>query len=105
MRDGRVELDNLEALISKLEAALGDPDRKATAERKLMALKQGNKDFSTFFAEFSKYAADLEWNDIDKRSIMRSALCYELKVDLIAQVEPENFDDWVALLQRLDNKL
>ena len=102
VRAGRIELDNLEALISKLEAAFGDPDRVATAERKIMALKQGNKDFSTF-AEFSKYAADLEWNDA-KRSIMRAALCYELKVDLIAQVEPAGFDDWVALLQRLDNK-
>ena len=86
VRSGRIELDNLEALISKLEAAFGDPDRTATAERKLMALKQNNRDFSTFFAEFSKYAADLEWNDIAKRSIMRSALCHELKVDLIAQV-------------------
>ena len=104
VRDGRVELDNLEALISKLNATFGDPDRKATAERKLMAWKQGSKDFSTFFAEFSRYAADLEWNDIAKRGIMRSALCYELKVDLIAQIEPEDFDEWIALLQRLDNK-
>ena len=71
---------------------------------KIMALKQNNRDFSTFFAEFSKYAADLECNDIAKRSIMRSVLCYELKVDLIAQVEPVDFDDWVVLLQRLDNK-
>ena len=104
VRAGRVDLDNLEALIAKLEAAFGDPDRVATAEGKIMTVKQGNKDFSTFFAEFSKYAADLEWNDTAKRSVMRSALCYELKVDLIAQDEPADFDEWLALLQRLDNK-
>ena len=104
VRAGRVDLDNLEALIAKLEEAFGDPDRVATAEGKIMNVKQGNKDLSTFFAEFSKYAADLERNDTAKRSVMRSALCYELKVDLIAQDEPADFDEWLALLQRLDNK-
>lgn len=99
-----MDLDNLEALITKLEAAFGNPDRAATAESKLMMLKQGNRDFSTLFAEFSKYAADLEWNDVAKRSIMWAALRHELEVDMIAQDKPADFDNWVALLQCLDNK-
>ena len=31
----------------------------------------------TLFAKFLKYAADPGWNEIAKRTIMRSALCYE----------------------------
>ena len=100
----RIELEDLEALIAKLEAAFGDPDRRSTAEKKLLNIKQANRDFPTFFAEFSRYAADSGWEDNAKRSIMRNALCYELKADLVGQSEPEDFDQWVALLQRLDNK-
>ena len=98
----RVSLNNLEELITKLEAAFGDPDKDATAEKKLLSLKQTNKDFPTFYAEFSRYATDTDWDNNAKRSLMRNALYYELKADLVGQVEPADFDEWVALLQRLD---
>ena len=100
----RVELENLEALITKLQAAFGDSDRRATAEKKLLTLKQTNKDFPSFYAEFSRYAADTDLDDYARRLLMRNALCYELKADLVGQAEPANFDDWIALLQRLDIK-
>ena len=40
------------ALLNVLEAAFGGPDRTGTAERKLKSIKQANRDFSTFYAEF-----------------------------------------------------
>ena len=101
---GRVDLDNLDALIAKLDAAFGDPDRRGTAERKLLNLRQTTRDFPTFFAEFSRYAADTNWDNNAKRSLMRNALYYELKADLMGQAEPADYDQWIALLQRLNTK-
>ena len=97
-------MENLEALIGKLQAAFGDPDRKATAKKRLLTLKQTTKDFPTFYAEFSRYAAETNWDVNAKRGLMRNALCYELKADLVGQSEPDDFDQWIALLQRLDSK-
>ena len=93
MRADRVKLENLEALITKLQAAFGDCDRRATAEKKLLTLKQTNKDFPSFYAEFTRYAADTDLDDHARRLLMRNALCYELKADLVGQAEPTDFDD------------
>ena len=40
----RINLDDLAGLISILETAFGDPDKVATAERKLRNLRQANRD-------------------------------------------------------------
>ena len=56
--DDRIDLDDLAELIDILETTFGDPDRVATAERKLRSLRQANWDFSTYYAEFTRYAAD-----------------------------------------------
>ena len=69
------------------------PDRRATAEKKLISLKQANKDSPTFYAEFSRYTAILTG------TIMRNALCYELKADLVSQesaVSPEGIPGFGA---------
>ena len=58
IEDDRIDLDNLAELIGILETAFGDPERVATAERKLRSLWQANRDFSTYYAEFTRYAAD-----------------------------------------------
>ena len=47
IEDDRIDLDDLAELIGILETAFGDPDRVATAERKLRSLRQANWDFST----------------------------------------------------------
>src|SRR5258705_8901891 len=97
-------LTNLAGLISILDTAFGDPDKVATAERKLRTLRQANRDFSTYYAEFVRYAADTTWNEAAKRSQLEEGLCHELKNDLIARDEPVLFVDFVNLLQKLDQK-
>ena len=58
IEDDLIDLDNLAQLIGILETAFGDPDRVATAKRKFRSLRQANQDFSTYYAEFTRYAAD-----------------------------------------------
>jgi hypothetical protein len=55
-----ITLENVKALADHLHASFGDPDRIGTAERKLDTLKQNNRDFATYYAEFSRTVADLE---------------------------------------------
>ncbi len=57
--------------IRALKAAYDDPDKRATAERKLLALRQHTKDCSTYHAEFSTYANVLEYDDRTKISFFK----------------------------------
>jgi hypothetical protein len=44
--NGEIGLEDLTAFIQLLEAAFGDPDRVATAERNMREIKQKNREFS-----------------------------------------------------------
>jgi hypothetical protein len=63
VKDDTVELPDLGALIQILENAFGNPNRILNAERKLNTIQQGNRDFSSYYAEFSKYAAEVSLNE------------------------------------------
>jgi len=56
--DGTIGLEDLPAFIQLLEAAFGDPDRVANAERKMREIKQKNREFSQYYSEFQVIAAD-----------------------------------------------
>ena len=68
-------------------------------------LKQANWDFSTYLAEFLCLAPDTEYDDSTKLTALRKELSYELHALLhIILDEPDNFNDYVKLLQKLDSK-
>jgi hypothetical protein len=101
-----VDLANVKALTDILETAFGDPDRETTAERKLESLRQSNKDFSTYYAEFQRYAADVKWNAAAKRTALTRGLSNEIKDALItADTIPTEFTSYVTYIQRLDNRI
>jgi hypothetical protein len=91
VKDDRVNLANFEAFVTSLEEAYGDPDHVNTAERALAKLRQGNRDFVTYYAEFQRLIVDLNWNDAAKRAALNCGLCEELKDILSTQDLPE---DW-----------
>ena len=102
---GNIALANIDALIQVLESAFGDPNRYATAARKINSLRQGNRDFSTYYAEFQRYAADLNWNEPAKLEALRKGMSEELKRDMIHMPEdPETMQAFVTAMQRLDNR-
>ena len=76
-KDGEIGLEDLPALIQLLEAAFGDPNLVATAERNMRKIKQQDPKFSQYYAEFQVIAADLDWNS--------SALQNALKIGLSAE--------------------
>jgi len=66
--EGNINIASVEAVITLLENAFGDPDRVRTAERNLQSLRQKNCNFSDYLADFQRYAAEVSWNDAAKRT-------------------------------------
>jgi hypothetical protein len=88
-----------------LENAFGDPDRVATADRKLESLRQKNQDFAAYYAEFQRYIADVDWNESAQRRELTRGLNNELKDQLVSVDIPDSWTAYVSLLQRLDNRI
>jgi hypothetical protein len=102
IQNDRVNLENFEAFVTSLDEAYGDPDRVNTAKRTLAKLRQGNRDFVMYYAEFQRLIADLDWNDAAKRAALHRGLSEELKDILSTQDLPEDWANYVALVKKRD---
>jgi len=103
--DGEIGLEDLPAVIQLLEAAFGDPDRVATAERKMREIKQTLREFSQYYAEFQVIAADLDWNPSALRNALRMGLSEEMKDSFTYTDMPEKLPALVTLCQKRDNQI
>jgi len=103
--NGDIGLEDLPAFIQLLEAAFGDPDRVATAERNMKEIKQKNREFSQYYAEFQVIAADLDWNPSALRNASRSGLSEEMKDSFIHTDMPDELPAFVTLCQKRDNQI
>jgi hypothetical protein len=66
--------------------------------------KQANCDLSTYYAEFQRYAADVQWNDPAKYTTLLRGLNTEIKDTLaMSNNVPQELQEFVAFLQWLDN--
>ena len=71
-----------EEIFDQLERTYGDPNRKQNAMNSFRALKQGSKDFNTFWAEFQRLAAELEHNEATLISELKYKLSWEMSLQL-----------------------
>jgi hypothetical protein len=101
----KIDLEDMNEMWEVLDGAYDDPDRKGTAERELRKLKQTNREFSTYLAEFQRLMAELQWDTPAKRVALLHGISEELKDLLLSYDEPENYNALTRLLQRLDSKL
>jgi hypothetical protein len=102
----KIKLDNVEALISILEAAFGDPDQVGTASMELDKVTQGNKEFSQYYAEFQRVMAILDYNSNAKKTALKHGLSGELQTSLVYQAEePQDFEKLVDLCMKLDYQI
>ena len=103
--DGTIGLEDLTAFIQLLEAAFGDPDRVATAEQEMRDIKQKNRMFSQYYAEFQVIAADLDWNPSALRNALRMGLSEEMKDSFTYSDMPEELPAFVTVCQKRDNQI
>jgi len=104
-KDGTIGLEDLPAIIQLLEAAFGDPDQVATAERKMREIKQKNSDFSEYYAEFQVIAADLDWSPSALWNSLRIGLSEEMKDSFTYSDMPEELPAFVMVCQKRDNQI
>jgi hypothetical protein len=95
----------LPAFIQLLGAAVGDPDRVATAERNLREIKQKNHTFSRYSSEFQVIADDLDWNLSALRNALRSGSSEEIKDSFIHTDIPDELSSFVTMCQKLENQI
>ena len=106
VRENReIDLGDLTAFIQLLEAAFGDPDRVATAERIMREIQQKNREFSQYYTEFQVIAANLDWNPSALRNALKSGLSEEMKHSSIHTDMPEELPAFVTLGQKRDNQI
>jgi hypothetical protein len=102
----KIKLDNVEALISILEATFGDPDQVGTASAELDKLTQGNKEFSQYYTEFQRLMAILDYDSNANKAALKRGLSRELQTGLIYQAEePQDFEKFVDLCMKLDYRI
>ncbi|KAH0607921.1 uncharacterized protein H6S33_001973 [Morchella sextelata] len=56
--EGEITLPSMVRFYEVLDTAFGDPDRMRTARRNLRNIRQRNRTFADYFAEFQRYAAE-----------------------------------------------
>jgi hypothetical protein len=99
-----IELKDAEEIIRILQNAFGDPDPVATARAKLANLKQGKKEFNTYFAEFQMLVSKLNWNEDAKLDALREGMSHDLRRLLLGRTKKLTFDELVALCQETDTE-
>ena len=100
-----IDFDTVDDMIDHLKTCFDDPDRMGTATRALRTTKQGTRDFATYFAEFQRYALQVDWNQAAIRSALKDGLSTELENALITVDEPEDYTEFTNLLMKIDTKL
>ena len=98
-------LDDVEDVIRILQATFGDPDAAATARHKLQALRQGNKEFSAYYAEFSRLVSELNWDERATMDALRNGLSIEILEKLIGLPPATNLRTFVDQCQHLDSQI
>ena len=103
--DGTIGLDDLPTFIQLVEAAFGDLDRVATTKRKMQEVKQKNREFSQYHAEFQVITADLDWNSPALRIALRMGLSEEMKHSFTYSHMPGELPAFVTVCQKWDNQI
>jgi hypothetical protein len=104
-RDG-IDMDDYEDMIDRLETAFGDPDRKGTAQRALTNLRQHNRAFVGYPAEWERYCPDTGFNDETAKFLLLNGASEEPRVLFIGHdTDDLTLAKTKQLCQRLDSRM
>lgn len=104
--DGTLAFDEMEQMLKHLELAYGDPNPKATAQAKITELRQKNRDFASFAADFQRHINDTGYNDDGKKSMLYTSISNEIRNALVSHdTDDLNYLEFFRLCQRIDGRL
>ena len=96
------------AFLAALDRRFGDPDERNTAASKLDKLRQGNREFGAYNADFKELMDILDnTDDTTRRHALKRGLNHEMHNALAIYPAPkdEEFDAFVERLNELDCRL
>lgn len=102
--ESEIELKSMTELFNLLQLAFGDPDKKGTAQRAIRSLRQTNREFHEYLAEFQRYIPDTNYDDEAKLAALIEGLSVELKSMLQYVPTPTSLMEAIKILQELENK-
>ena len=83
VKGGIPQFEDYEEMLDLLNHSFGDPNLATRSTQKLHALKQQNKDFNVFYAEFQRLALESGLDDLSLVPILERAISSELKQSLV----------------------
>ena len=101
--DEVINFTGTDTLYTYLKHAFEDLDSKATARKELFALKQINKKFAVFIAEFNHLAAESKLSNDACFFALGQAISSKLHEFIIHHKTPDNLQEYINLLQDLDS--
>jgi hypothetical protein len=105
IRQGVCQLPDYEDILNILDRAFGDPNRVNNARDELFRLRQTNKDFGSFFAEFQRLALEGEMSEDALSTLLEQAISRELRNMLMHHEPPSrNYLQFANFLQDLENR-
>jgi hypothetical protein len=106
VKKGICQLQDYEDILKILEGAFGDPNRINNARSELFRLRQTNKEFGTFFAEFQRLALEGEMSEDALPTLLEQAISKELRQMLMHSPSPnQEYTLFAEHLQNLENRM
>jgi len=102
--DGTTDYTTISDLMLILTTAFGDPDKTATAQRELRALRQKNTEFSSVIALFQRWATETGYEQATLISFLMDAISSEIKTAMVTIDTPSTLAACITQLQKIDNR-
>ena len=104
IKGNTIHLKDAEDIVQILHNAFGDTGPATTARAKLTNLRQGKKEFNTYFAEFQMLVSKLNWNKDAKLDALREGMSHDLRCLLLGRTKNLTFNVLVVLCQETDTE-
>lgn len=102
--DGTVDFTTTNDLITYLEITFGDSDEKDTSQHELQNLRQANRPFLDYLADFRQIADLTGFNEEAKRAALLERSSREIQEFLVVVDLPDSFKEIVPKIKKIDNK-
>lgn len=105
IKKGICQLKDYEEILQILDRAFGDPNRVNNARNELFRLRQANKEFGMFFADFQRLALEGEMSEDVLPTLLEQAINRELRGMLMHNEPPSReYHQFASFLQDLENR-
>lgn len=105
VKDGRISFIGVDEMFRTLDQAYEDPQRQENAIRELQTLRQKNRPFVEFMADFRRLQSEVDFNESSLMATLKTSISRELLTALIYVPTPKTLDELIDTLSNLDSKM